>query len=157
MEFKFQGIAIEFSAEAISVFEANRQKCWISKEIGGQLFAKISGQRITIAVATITQGKSRRSRFGFFPDRAAERQDVLRYFQQGLHYVGDWHSHPEDYPSPSSVDLREMQDIFRQSRHELSFMILLIVGRTEFPAGLYVGAVTHNGVTPVVTKQLSEK
>jgi integrative and conjugative element protein (TIGR02256 family) len=44
-----------------------------------------------------------------------------------LQYLGEWHTHPEDQPSPSTTDLGSWR------RHLIAQeqMILLIVGRTE--------------------------
>jgi integrative and conjugative element protein (TIGR02256 family) len=70
----------------------------------------------------------------------------LRLFEQGLHYVGDWHTHPEPIPHPSATDTAEILDIFRCSKHELAAMLLVIVGQSTFPKGLFVGAVHGYGV-----------
>lgn len=141
MQFTHMGLRIAFSDECLCVFSSQRQIGWRAKEIGGQLFARFTPQSVDVTVATITKGKSRRTRFGFFPDRDVERADVLSLFKQGLHYIGDWHTHPEVLPTPSSTDERELIDIFIKSKHELPFMLLVVVGTTPPPAGLYVGAV----------------
>lgn len=64
-------------------------------------------------------------------------------FAHGLHYVGDWHTHPEDNPWPSPTDLDSIVDCVRRSRHELAGFLLVIVGRLDPPAGLYVAL--HDG------------
>jgi integrative and conjugative element protein (TIGR02256 family) len=149
MQFSYQGVLIHFTDECLGVLSAHRQEGWRAKEIGGQLFARFSPESVEVTVATVTKGKSRRSRFGFFPDRNAERADVLSLFKQGLHYIGDWHTHPQDVPTPSSTDERELHDIFVKSQHELPFMLLVIVGTKPPPTGLYVGAVTSRNVCPL--------
>jgi integrative and conjugative element protein (TIGR02256 family) len=146
MQFSFQGVAIRLTDDCLAVLGAQRQIGWLAKEIGGQLFARFTPNGIEVAVATVTNGKSRRTRYGFFPDRDAERADVQRLFKDGFHYIGDWHTHPEDVPTPSTTDEKELQDIFNKSRHELPFMLLVVVGREKFSLGLYVGAVSRNKV-----------
>lgn len=125
---------------------SNRQRSVMAKEIGGQLFARFVGEEIVVEVATITSGRSKRTRFGFWPDRKAERDDIEQLFKDGLHYIGDWHTHPEPHPSPSGLDQRKMLDIFKQSRHQLDAMLMVIVGQEEPPDGLFVGAVTASGI-----------
>ena len=115
-------------------------------ENGGQLFARIDGDKFTVARMTVTKGGSRRTRFAFLPDRAAEQADIDAMFAAGLHYVGDWHTHPESEPKPSPSDEEKLSDIFRKSTHRLQFMLLVIVGNAEFPRGLYVAAVNVDGV-----------
>jgi integrative and conjugative element protein (TIGR02256 family) len=146
MQFTHMGVLITFTDECLGVFSSQRQIGWRAKEIGGQLFARFTPESVDVTVATITKGKSRSTRFGFFPDRDAERADVLPLFKRGLHYIGDWHTHPQDLPTPSSTDERELRDIFVKSQHELPFMLLVVVGTTPPPAGLYVGAVTTSSV-----------
>ncbi len=97
---------------------------------------------IVVELATVTSGRSRRTRFGFWPDRETERKDIARLFMDGLHYIGDWHTHPEELPTPSSTDMRKALEIFNESQHELNAMLMVIVGRERFPDGLFVGAVT---------------
>ena len=56
-----------------------------------------------------------------------------------LHYVGDWHTHPEPQPRPSGTDTRSFWDMFRKSRHQLAGFVMIIVGTIAPPAGLFVG------------------
>ena len=155
MEFSYQSLSICFTDDCLAVLGSNRQIGWLAKEIGGQLFAQFTSKGIEVAMATVTKGKSRRTRYGFFPDRDAERADVQLLFNKGLHYIGDWHTHPEDVPIPSKTDEIELLDIFTKSRHELAFMLLVVVGRAKFSAGLYVGAVGRTKLQQLVN-QVSE-
>lgn len=150
MQYSHQGLLIRFTDDCLAVLSSQRQIGWRAKEIGGQLFARFTSECLEVTVATITKGKSRRTRFGFFPDRTAERADVNSFFKQGLHYLGDWHTHPQEIPLPSLIDEREMRDIFVKSQHELAFMLLVIVGTSPMPTGLYVGAVTSGSVLPLI-------
>lgn len=146
MNYAHGHLRLEFGESCLEQLAAHRQSSCISREIGGQLFARVDESHYRIELATVTRGRSRRARYGFWPDRTAEKADILRLFEQGLHYVGDWHTHPEPVPSPSSTDAAEMLDIFRCSRHELTTMLLVIVGQSPFPSGLYVGAVSGSGI-----------
>ena len=44
-------------------------------------------------------------------------------------YLGDWHSHPEDHPSPSSVDRRDWNRVVKRAVYEQDFLLFAIVGR----------------------------
>jgi integrative and conjugative element protein (TIGR02256 family) len=141
MNFTFAHSQVVLTSECLDDLARHRQGTWLSLENGGQLFARISGAKMTVERISVTRGRSRRTRFGFLPDRAAEQADIDAMFAAGLHYVGDWHTHPEPTPTPSGSDEAKLTDIFRRSTHHLSFMLLVIVGQAEFPSGLYVGAV----------------
>lgn len=121
------------------------QARWCQPEAGGQLFAKIRSGVWTIQQATGPRPSDIRSRFGFRPDRKAERREIEALFGEGLHYVGDWHTHPQDAPIPSKSDISSMSEIVRLSGHDLAGFLLLIVGRLKFPEGLWASLHLRDG------------
>ena len=149
MNYKFKDFDYEFDADSLVMLAANRQLSNFSCEIGGQLFASFHGNFIRIEAVTITKGRSRRRRYGFWPDRSAEQADIKNLFDQGLHYVGDWHTHPEKVPTPSETDKTKMLEIFRLSVHELDSMLMVIIGLAPFPDGLFVGCVQENDIKQI--------
>lgn len=146
MGFRYQETTIVIADDCLAEIGLHRQHSSSSKENGGQLFARFFEDGVHVEVATVTRGSSRRTRFGFWPDRKAEQAEITQRFKSGLHYIGDWHTHPEATPSPSCADETKMLEIYRKSTHELPFMLMVIVGRANPPSGLYVGAVHANGI-----------
>ncbi|WP_336970033.1 Mov34/MPN/PAD-1 family protein [Sphingobium aromaticiconvertens] len=132
------GLVIHIEQPALAHLYRNAQhKCW-SREAGGQLFASIKHNRWVVTKATGPRTTDFRSRFGFRPDRKAERAEILALFQEGLHYVGDWHTHPQNVPSPSHTDIRNITETVQASEHSLSGFLLAIVGRLPAPDGLWL-------------------
>jgi integrative and conjugative element protein (TIGR02256 family) len=130
------------SDEVLDTFRSYRQVSRISKEAGGQLFATFEERDIVIRYATgIRQGDKRGWNF-FRPNRNAERIEISEAFQKGLHYVGDWHTHPQAMPKPSGTDIKNIQDCYSRSKHSLNHFVLIIVGTQDVPAGLSVSI--HN-------------
>lgn len=43
-------------------------------------------------------------------------------------YIGEWHTHPEPHPTPSSHDFKMMSDLLKNSRLETNYLVGLIVG-----------------------------
>ncbi len=117
-----------------------------SREAGGQLFARFDGDTIQIERATGPRPSDRRSLMAFVPNRLAERREIKRLFKEGLHYVGDWHTHPEPRPSPSQTDIESFQEMFRKSRHKLASFVMVIVGTATAPEGLFVGLCGKEGL-----------
>lgn len=140
MKFLVGTTIYEIGERCLETFRKNRQITSFAKETGGQLFAQFSNGMIFVEVATVTRGRSKRSRFGFFPDRKAEKREIEDMFHVGFHYVGDWHTHPEFFPEPSFVDEKKITEVFLKSIHELDRILLVIVGLSPFPEGLYVGS-----------------
>lgn len=112
-------------------------------EAGGQLFGTVSGKRISILEATGPRRTDYRSRYSYIPDRKAEQREIDERFALGLHFLGDWHTHPELLPKPSAIDLRNMRECVNRSKRSVSGFLLLIVGTAPIPQGLH--ASLHNG------------
>ena len=84
------------------------------------------------------RAKDRRGRMFFHPDRKTEQAEIVALYASGLHYIGDWHTHPTQYPMPSKVDIRNIEESVTQSTHQLNAFVLVIVGNATPPEGLYV-------------------
>lgn len=118
--------------------EAHRQLTPRHREAGGQLFATFSDDSIIIKEATGPRRSDHRTRTSYRPDRKAEQQEILERHRRGLHYVGDWHTHPSPRPSPSYLDYRSIQASVRESAHQLHGFVLIVVGTICAPDGLHV-------------------
>ena len=126
----------------------HRQRRWYQKEAGGQLFARIEGDRIHIVEATGPRRTDTRTRNGYQPDRLAEKAEIAERHSVALHYVGDWHTHPAARPQPSARDLTSMAECVTKSKHNLNGFLLLIIGTADLPGGLH--ASLHDGNTHYV-------
>ncbi len=62
----------------------------------------------------------------------------MERYARRLHYVGDWHTHPDSIPEPSRRDLASMAECITKSTHALNGFLLVIVGQDEAPDGLHV-------------------
>jgi integrative and conjugative element protein (TIGR02256 family) len=121
----------------------HRQLHWWQAEAGGQLFARYHGPRILVELATGPRPGDRRTRHSYRPDPVAEQQEIDACFAKGLHFIGDWHSHPEGVPAPSHVDEESIAECVRKSSHGLNGFVLIVVGRMPAPSGLRV--LVHDG------------
>ncbi len=124
-------------------FFENRQK-EKDPEIGGLLFASITTEKVSILLATPPHKNDLCKNFIFIPNRINHNKLIKHYFKQGLHFVGEWHTHPQREPSPSNIDILSMKDSFSKSKHELNSLVMIIVGNAEDSLRLWVG--THNNI-----------
>jgi integrative and conjugative element protein (TIGR02256 family) len=129
---------IILSDHVLEQFDSSRQRKPGLAEAGGQLFASLADGHIRIEKATGPRNSDKRGRTHFQPDRRAEQKEITTMHASGLHYVGDWHTHPEPVPTPSATDLRSMRECVSKSRHELNAFIMIIVGTDPSPRGLNV-------------------
>jgi integrative and conjugative element protein (TIGR02256 family) len=137
------GQLIIFSPKVIEHFTRYRQRRWWQTEAGGQLFARLRKARIEIECATGPRRTDRRTRTKYIPDRVAEQAEIMSFHKRGLHFVGDWHTHPENWPRPSTIDDQSIGECVRQSSHVLNGFVLVIVGRMDPTDGMYVAI--HDG------------
>jgi integrative and conjugative element protein (TIGR02256 family) len=108
-------------------------------ESGGLLFAKFELPRIIINDLSVPHKNDYQSRYEFKPDQTRRQQIINSCFQRGLHYIGEWHTHPEKEPVPSLIDINSMEDIFIRSKHELNYFILIIAGNCLFENRFWIG------------------
>ena len=118
-----------------------RQLNLYSTEAAGVLIGERRGSHLVVhQISEPGKGDIRRR---YFVDRRGPHHQVAidEAFVSSsgrLQYLGEWHSHPEDAPSPSATDLATWQ------RHLIADeqMALLIVGRKRtWAAKKYAGAI----------------
>ncbi|MGO4812143.1 Mov34/MPN/PAD-1 family protein [Cupriavidus sp. 2MCAB6] len=115
-----------------------RQLAPSSHEAGGILMGFRRGSHVHVAAISSPQPGDQQHRFGFHRQARAHQRIAVRHWnaqQQTMDYLGEWHTHPEIRPSPSSIDTHEWR---RLCAGKSVPMIFLIVG-TENALWLGVG------------------
>jgi integrative and conjugative element protein (TIGR02256 family) len=134
---------VKIASEALEVFAKYAQVNSTSPESGGILLGYVRGEHLEITEATEPSSDDERYRF-FFLRRPKGHQDIAeqRWSEsQGLvRYLGEWHTHPEDMPSPSFLDRTEWKSSAKK-RKDKRPQLGLIVGCE----GLYVELMHANG------------
>jgi integrative and conjugative element protein (TIGR02256 family) len=143
------GGVFEFSANALAVIDAYRQLRPEATEAGGILLGRmiLESQDIVIDEATLPSAPDRRKRFSFFRARQPAQKLVERAWGKSdrtQNYLGEWHTHPEDYPSPSALDLKNWKKILRRSVFEQGSLFFVIGGRRA--VGTWEGTKTRGDV-----------
>lgn len=133
------GQKLVLRASVLRTFRYHRQGRLFGRESGGQLFAGYDdAETIDVQEATPPRRGDARSRHSLIPDRRAEASEIAERYRRGLHFVGDWHTHPQSRPLPSQTDILNVQAAFLSSRHHLNAFVMIVVGRCPFPDGLFV-------------------
>ncbi|WP_205621167.1 Mov34/MPN/PAD-1 family protein, partial [Acidovorax temperans] len=112
-------------------------------EAGGLLLGSVHGGHLLIEQATVPTPWDKRFRYLFERMRFGHEAIALSRWTatQGIiRYLGEWHTHPEDYPHPSGLDRSEWSRLSAQ-RRDMRPMLAVIVGRKA----LYVELVTSSG------------
>ena len=78
---------------------------------------------------------------------------IAAKFRGGLHFIGEWHTHPEPHPTPSKLDSNSARDSFRKSKHQLNLFVSIVVGNAQDVLELWVGV--HGGTNVSRVRELS--
>ena len=144
--------AIVLSDRVLAHLRRHRQLRSGMTEAGGLLFARFLPGKILVEQATGPGVFDRRSRVGFIPSVPAAQRTIRRLHGRGLHYVGDWHTHPETIPTPSAEDCKSIRSVYQESIHHLAGLLMVIAGTSESPSGLFVAIADTTGIHVLTPK-----
>lgn len=136
-------ILLSFSTEALTVFSMHIQDAPNTPESGGLLLGSLHGNNLIITEATTPTKWDRRFRFLFERLPFGHRSIANRRWRESggtIRYLGEWHTHPEDIPTPSSLDRDEWGKL-AQCRADERPLLTVVVGRKN----LHVELVGRNG------------
>lgn len=128
------GHRVKIGAAALSLMCQYRQIRVNQTEAGGILLGRLveGCSDVIVDEVTVPISTDRRSRFKFFRRKhSAQRRVISAWTQtkQTRNYLGEWHTHPEDDPTPSEHDIANWRQIVTSSRFEQDSLLFLIVGR----------------------------
>lgn len=117
---------------ALNRMLAHRQLDRYSNEAAGVLIGERRGPHLV--VHEISEPGPGDIRHRCFVDRRGAHHQIavdeaFKASSGTLQYLGEWHTHPEDVPSPSATDLGTWQQHLNAEDEQ---MVLVIVGRKEF-------------------------
>jgi integrative and conjugative element protein (TIGR02256 family) len=132
---------LTFSANVLHVFHEFRQVQAEASEAGGVLLGYVRGDHLEVVEATRPTMWDRRLRYLFerFPNELIVKAR-WRATDGKLRYLGEWHTHPESVPYPSSTDLIEWRKKAKE-RVDRRPLLAVIVGVDE----LHVRLVPSDG------------
>jgi proteasome lid subunit RPN8/RPN11 len=130
--------SLQFSDSTLRTLRGHVQRWRWSKESVGQIFTKdlTSDCVVVDRVTVLTPTWAAWSRVRFDTKRAMDEREAL--FEQGLHCIGLWHTHPEPMPTPSAEDRMLAREHALAARPQLSGIVFVIVGTCPPTAGLCV-------------------
>jgi integrative and conjugative element protein (TIGR02256 family) len=135
---------ISLSTGVLEVFRRHAQLKPGDVEAGGVLLGRARGPHLEVIEATEPTCWDQRMPF-FFQRSARPHRRVAeaRWVHSGgeVGYIGEWHTHPENHPTPSPTDVREWTVLAAQ-RGAGSTLLSAIVGRQS----LYLELIGHVGV-----------
>ncbi|OJW77878.1 Mov34/MPN/PAD-1 family protein [Spirosoma sp. 48-14] len=142
MEIKVGKYEIAIHVQPLSILEKFTQIERNATESGGIILGKIIDGQINILKLSVPTSLDRASRTNFERHKISAQIviDYEYYNSNGqLIYLGEWHTHPESYPTPSGQDLSMINSQFKANYLNTDFLLLLIKGTK----GLYLRIVNE--------------
>lgn len=139
---------LHFSDASLGVFSHYVQRWEVDCEAGGLLLGSVHGNHMLIEQATVPTTQDKRFRYMFERMPFGHKAISLARWtasQGTVRYLGEWHTHPEDYPNPSCLDRSEWNRLAAK-RCDKRPMLAVIVGRKS----LHVECVPSSGQGPVL-------
>jgi integrative and conjugative element protein (TIGR02256 family) len=117
--------------EVFNELDPCRQFHPLANESAGVLLGYRRGCHIHVVQATLPAPGDLRSRFSFSRRDRSHQQIATREWRgsgRTKDYLGEWHTHPEATPTPSSVDISEWRSLCSKAKVPLIFVILGTAG-----------------------------
>ncbi|MBX9920972.1 MAG: Mov34/MPN/PAD-1 family protein [Mycolicibacterium frederiksbergense] len=116
-----------------------RQRRWAMPEAGGILLGRliVHAPRVVVDAVTVPSRWDRWARFSFVRAKGPAQHAINRAwdtYDHARNYLGEWHTHPEDDPTPSALDVEQWCMLARTATFEQDVLYFLIVGRVQVRA-----------------------
>ena len=115
-------------------------------EAGGQLFGQIEKEQVKVICATGPYRGDERSRYRYRSHPAEAQWAIETKAKEGLLYLGEWHTHAEDFPNASDLDNDAMSRLITNSKLNSNGLLMLIVGRAPTPEGLALISISEGKI-----------
>lgn len=125
------GGLILFEGAVLAGIARYRQQSATASEQGGVLLGYRRDPHLHVVTATFPAHGDQATRISFRrndPSHAATALRMWKGTEHTMDYLGEWHTHPEAHPSPSSIDTRAWATI-RTATPEV--MLFVIAGTAE--------------------------
>lgn len=136
---KGSGGRLGVGTEALEVMLSFTQRESRDTEAGGVLMGRFieGGEDVVVDLVTPPLAGDRRSRFRFYRAKCAHQEVIDREWRSSggtRTYLGEWHTHPEPYPTPSTTDLNGWRRRVKRDTFHGQTLHFLIVGQVEVRA-----------------------
>lgn len=140
--FKSSAFTLNISADVLNIFNEYIQDTKTKNESGGILLGQIKDNAIYLIKASIPNVMDIASRYSFERNKIIAQVIVDYEFvnsNKKTIYIGEWHTHPEDFPTPSGQDKKMIAGQLKLNKNIEPNLFIIIQGIK----GLYVGI--HDG------------
>jgi len=123
----------------LRIFDLHKQIGPKSPESGGVLLGQVNDNNIYIMKASTPSVRDKSSRTFFVRDKVVAQSIIdYEFFNSNRKtiYLGEWHTHPEETPKPSSTDNKMIKAQFSKNELNEPFLVQIIRGTQALYLGL---------------------
>ena len=140
------GASIKISFEVLEEMFHYIQNDNNKPEAGGILIGHdLEDHNFSITDISIPSVYDKSSRFNFTRSKKNAQKILNKFFKESNGkkiYLGEWHTHPEDYPTPSLLDNKSILERMQRDVLNSEIIFMIIVGRKKF----YISFVKIDGI-----------
>lgn len=124
---------VVFEPQVLEVFWKYRQRFFWQPESGGILLGRRRGRHLEVLAATEPSPQDKRFTYFFAREVEGHAEAAEQAWIRGGHqvdYLGEWHTHPQTIPIPSTIDRAEWCKLVQQ-RPDMTTLLTVVVGTKE--------------------------
>ncbi|MCP4181194.1 MAG: hypothetical protein GY756_25810 [bacterium] len=134
---------IKISKKPLFRINSFRQDTKDKTEGGGVLLGRfiINSKNIVIDKITIPMIGDKRSRYQYIRGEKMHQRVITNTWIKSngtCNYIGEWHTHPENYPTPSGQDIKNWKEILSTRTFSSQYLYFIIIGIKEI--GVWEGS-----------------
>jgi len=131
--FRRGGVRVEIARPAMDKLLGYRQLDDEAPEAGGVLLGRyiLDTDDVVVDDITVPCTDDESSRFSFkrsAPAHQAAIDEAWASTTDRIHYLGEWHTHPESIPAPSRTVINDWKRRVRTDRFDAAFLVFVIAG-----------------------------
>lgn len=146
IKFELENLSIKISENVLEKMKTFIQNESYKPESGGILIGyHLDIKNYSITDISLPSHFDKSSRFNFTRSKINAQRIINKAFKDSKGkkiYLGEWHTHPEDFPSPSGLDKKSILEQIRGNILNSEIIFMLIIGRK----GLYISYVEKTGI-----------
>lgn len=129
-------IPVKIKTEVTTTISLYKQNKFYKKESGGILMGYLLKENggVVLSKVTTPQKYDIQKRFYFYRDNRIH-QDLFniewKQSKKTISYLGEWHTHPENYPTPSSKDYKNWKKLLKETTYLGNSLFFIICGLKE--------------------------
>lgn len=107
--FEYNNGRLKLSSEVLAILRKYVQDSPEKMEAGGVLIGRLLKDNGDVVIDAVTEPMigDKRTRFSFFRAKKRHQRVIDSFWKESegtISYLGEWHTHPEPFPTPSVVD-----------------------------------------------------